>query len=1069
MKRIASSTRAVGAALLSGLLLASCTEPANAPRPDRSPGPAARTSASGSVAFVQSTANGFGARTLSVLLPSTTAGNLIVVGFDYTGTSVESVTDSRGNAYVQAGSEVTSPGGATARLYYAKNIAGGTDTITVSLADSTSSLEVYAAEYTGVDPTSPIDGSTQAAGSSSSVSSGALTTTSDNDVLVAFCVGDTSCNPGTGFTARETLHSNLLEDETTGAGGSYAATATAGSGWAIVAAAFKPLNVAPPPDSVATVTVSPSAASLIVGGTQQFTATTKDANGNVLTDRIVTWSTSDTAVATVDTSGLVTATGAGTATITATSEGKSGSASVSVSANSPPPTPVSFVQAKAKSAAKRTLSVAFGAATTAGDLVVVSFDFAGTVFTSISDSQGNAFTQVGSEVTSPGGAKTRMYYAKNIKGGSETVTVNLAGASSSLEVYVAEYNGADPASPLDGSAQNAGSSPTMSSGTFTTTAPNDMLVAFCVGDNSCSAGSGFTARSTFHSNLLEDATTGAPGSYAATATATAGWGIVAAAFKGQSSGPQPPPVPVASVVVTPANSRVALAYPAALAATLTDANGNVLTGRAITWSSSDPAVATVNATGIVTGVAPGTATITATSEGQSGAATITVPSSAIAGPLHVSAANPRYFADASGRAVLLAGSHTWTNFQDAGPSDPPPVFDFNAYVNFLTSHHHNFTELWRWEQVKFNTETSQIYFYGQTPYLRTGPGTALDGKPKFDLRQFDTAYFDRMRQRVIELGQHGIYVSIMLFDGWSISNKGGLNNAWPGHPYNKANNVNGIDGDTNGDNLGEETQTLVDSAVTVMQDSYVRHVIDAVNDLDNVMYEVSNESTGGSAEVAWEQHIITVVKQYEATKPKQHPVGMTALFPNGNDADLFASTADFISPAAPGNIDDVPAATGAKVIIHDTDHICGSCGGSGPWVWKSFTRGVSPALMDVYDGKYAVLSNPDPNNPVFEETRVNMGHVLAYAARSNLNAMPPHGELASSGYCLANPSAQGGEYLVYLPSGGSVTVDLRGSSGTLTLEWFNPATGTVVSGGTTTGGVQRTFTAPAGSAVLYIH
>ena len=53
--------------------------------------------------------------------------------------------------------------------------------------------------------------------------------------------------------------------------------------------------------------------------------------------------------------------------------------------------------------------------------------------------------------------------------------------------------------------------------------------------------------------------------------------------------------------------------------------------------------------------------------------------------------------------------------------------------------------------------------------------------------------------------------------------------------------------------------------------------------------------------VAWQQHIITLVKEYELGKPKQHPVGMTALFPNGNDADLFASTADSISPAAPGN------------------------------------------------------------------------------------------------------------------------------------------------------------------------
>jgi hypothetical protein len=341
--------------------------------------------------------------------------------------------------------------------------------------------------------------------------------------------------------------------------------------------------------------------------------------------------------------------------------------------------------------------------------------------------------------------------------------------------------------------------------------------------------------------------------------------------------------------------------------------------------------------------------------------------------------------------------------------------------------------LWRWEQVKFNTETSTIYFYAPAPYLRTGPGNALDGKPKFDLTQFDPAYFDRMRQRVIAFKDRGIYVSIMLFNGWSISNKGNQNNAWPGHPYDKSNNINGIDGDfADHDGAGEETHALNNPAVSAMQDAYVRRVIDAVNDLDNVMYEVSNESTGSADAVAWQQHIITLIKKYELGKQKQHPVGMTALFPNGNDADLFASTADSISPAAPGDVNDTPAATGATVILHDTDHICGSCGGNGPWVWKSFTRGVNPVLMDVYDGKYAVLGNPDPNNPAFEQTRVNMGYVLAYASRMNLAAMTPHGGLSSSSHCLANPVAQGAEYLVYLTSG-SVTVNLSAATGTLTL------------------------------------
>ena len=59
------------------------------------------------------------------------------------------------------------------------------------------------------------------------------------------------------------------------------------------------------------------------------------------------------------------------------------------------------------------------------------------------------------------------------------------------------------------------------------------------------------------------------------------------------------------------------------------------------------------------------------------------------GPLHVSTDNPRYFADASGNVVYLAGSHTWLNFQDIGGSDPPPVFDYPAYLDFLVANNHN--------------------------------------------------------------------------------------------------------------------------------------------------------------------------------------------------------------------------------------------------------------------------------------------------------------------------------------------------------------------------------------------
>src|SRR5436309_2960378 len=81
---------------------------------------------------------------------------------------------------------------------------------------------------------------------------------------------------------------------------------------------------------VASVTVSPAAATVTVGTTTQLTATPKDANSTALSGRVVTWATSNGAVATVSANGLVTGVTIGSATITATSEGQSGTAAVTV-------------------------------------------------------------------------------------------------------------------------------------------------------------------------------------------------------------------------------------------------------------------------------------------------------------------------------------------------------------------------------------------------------------------------------------------------------------------------------------------------------------------------------------------------------------------------------------------------------------------------------------------------------------------------------------------------------------------------------------------------------------------
>src|SRR6185436_8077382 len=111
--------------------------------------------------------------------------------------------------------------------------------------------------------------------------------------------------------------------------------------------------------------------------------------------------------------------------------------------------------------------------------------------------------------------------------------------------------------------------------------------------------------------------------------------------------------------------------------------------------------------------------------------------------------------------------------------------------------------------------------------------------------------------------------------------------------------VSGINGDPNGDNLGFEYHSNQIPAIVALQQTYVRKVIDTVNDLDNVLYEIGNEDDR-QISVQWQYDLISLVRNYEASKPKQHPIGMTEISNGGSAINswLTASPADWISRGA---------------------------------------------------------------------------------------------------------------------------------------------------------------------------
>ncbi|MFN7993869.1 MAG: DUF6298 domain-containing protein [Bryobacteraceae bacterium] len=441
------------------------------------------------------------------------------------------------------------------------------------------------------------------------------------------------------------------------------------------------------------------------------------------------------------------------------------------------------------------------------------------------------------------------------------------------------------------------------------------------------------------------------------------------------------------------------------------------------------------------------------------------------GPLKIHPQNPRYFADAGGRPVFLTGAHTWANLQDSGVA-PVPVFDWPGYIAMMKSHNHNFMRLWQWQQSAWAPWTPDKVLFLPELFLRTGPGQALDGGLKFDLTKFNPVYFERMRARVTECRDRGIYCAVQLFQGFSYNRPHHCGiHTWAGHPYNVHNNINGVNGDANGDNVID----IDDPKVRTQHAVYLQKITDTTADLDNVLYEVVNEGGGKD----WDWWVVDTVHKLETAKGKRHPVGLTGAGVERME-EMLASPAEWISPFGRQFLFDPPAWDGKKVSVNDTDHLWGH-GGTATWAWKCLLRGHNTLLMDSWDpiaGQPCPEVNwgPRPGYPTrdlnrrddatWEPVRRALGFTRQCADRMDLASAVPNDELASTGYCLANPTR---EFLVYLPEGDRAEVDLTRVSGRLSVEWTHPEDGTITLGGTVAGGQRETLNVPFnGPAVLYM-
>jgi subtilisin family serine protease len=151
-----------------------------------------------------------------------TAGNLIVA-FVRMSSSSQTVTisDSAGNGYVDAVSQVQTSDGHQVHIFYAKNITGGANTVTATFSATNNHPWLAVYEYSGLSATNPLDQTAHAQGSNASPSTGASGMTANANELVFAAMGIVN-----NFTGTATAGSNyMLQLQDTGT--SRAATETA--------------------------------------------------------------------------------------------------------------------------------------------------------------------------------------------------------------------------------------------------------------------------------------------------------------------------------------------------------------------------------------------------------------------------------------------------------------------------------------------------------------------------------------------------------------------------------------------------------------------------------------------------------------------------------------------------------------------------------------------------------------------------------------------------------------------------------------------------------------------------
>ena len=345
-----------------------------------------------------------------------------------------------------------------------------------------------------------------------------------------------------------------------------------------------------------------------------------------------------------------------------------------------------------------------------------------------------------------------------------------------------------------------------------------------------------------------------------------------------------------------------------------------------------------------------------------------------------------------------------------------------------------------------------------SPWKRSRTAGYANGGNRFDLKQWDAAYFSRLKNFVAEAGRNGVVVEFVLFCPFY------KERMWNLSPMNARNNVNGI-----GRVKRKDVYTLKHPALLAAQDAMVRKIVTELNGFDNLYYEICNEPYFGGVTAAWQEHISRTIVQTESTLKTRHLISQniankskTIRKPNPR-----ISIFNFHYAYPPRAVSDNYRLN--KVIAENETGFRGSK--PDPYRtegWDFILAGGAvynnldySFICGKEDGS-AQIQAPGGGGPVL---RKQLRVLKQFIERFDFIHMRPDNGVIISGIpsaATARALVQRGQaYAIYINGGSAATLKLRLPAGTYRAEWINTRTGAVDKTETfVQKGSQRTLTSP---------